>query len=351
MLKSSVGSLHRIAALMLAAVLIGTFAAGCSGGSGANTLPPAPLNTTPPAKTVPSPLPGRKGEKLLAKMSISRASIPSVMNHFRRAGAHALMRRDAAAAHGPVREARASNASTAAGEDLTYNGGPTVPRAAMYNILVNCDESCWGGAIAQFQNDLSGSQMIHITDQYVNVPDPNRYTYAGDIQVQYDTSTTLQDQDMYNIVYQVAAQFGTGYNAIYHIFLPQNVQQCSQSAGGCYPQYCGYHSSVDFSDIGHTLFSVEPYQNVQGCTVSDPNSPNGVLADSTASTLSHETFETITDPDIPSSLAWYNKTANGEIGDLCRSASIPTNVVQLGQDNWEIQPEYDDSVHDCSYTP
>jgi len=29
--------------------------------------------------------------------------------------------------------------------------------------------------------------------------------------------------------------------------------------------FCGYHSSADFKDIGHVLYTVEPYQNVSGC--------------------------------------------------------------------------------------
>ena len=60
--------------------------------------------------------------------------------------------------------------------------------------------------------------------------------------------------------------------------------------------FCAFHASVNFSDVGHVLFTVEPFQNVPGCAVGKP-SPNGVLVDSTASVLSHQLIETITDPD------------------------------------------------------
>jgi hypothetical protein len=37
--------------------------------------------------------------------------------------------------------------------------------------------------------------------------------------------------------------------------------------------FCAYHSSVDFSDVGHVLYSVQPYQNVPLCQV-QPGTPN-----------------------------------------------------------------------------
>jgi len=74
---------------------------------------------------------------------------------------------------------------------------------------------------------------------------------------------------------------------------------------------------MDFRDIGHVLYSVEPFQNVEGCS-SRPGTPDGQLADSTNNVLSHETFETIPDPD---GTAWLNILDNGvfgqEIGDEC----------------------------------
>ena len=51
--------------------------------------------------------------------------------------------------------------------------------------------------------------------------------------------------------------------------------------------FCGYHGSVTYSDIGHVLLSVEPFQNVDGCSVTTPT-PNGALVDSTANVLSIE---------------------------------------------------------------
>jgi len=240
--------------------------------------------------------------------------------------------------------------SVAAGNDLSYYGGPVMNGGTEYNILVNCaDESCWGGKITQFQNDLSGSALIGIANEY-NAG--GSYVSGGDYTVSYDTSGTLQDADIFNIVHSVVTTYNlpTGYGAEYHVFLASGVQQCSSSAGGCYgAQYCAYHGSNDYSDIGHVLYSTEPYQNISGCQVPS-GSPQGQLADSTASVLSHETMETITDPDVAANnVAWYNQNY-GEIGDLCAPANgVSVGVTTLGSDAWELQPEYSNAVHDCSY--
>ena len=43
---------------------------------------------------------------------------------------------------------------------------------------------------------------------------------------------------------------------------------------------------MDFTDIGHVLYSVEAYQNVPGSNVR-AGTPNGELVDSTNNDLSH----------------------------------------------------------------
>lgn len=315
-------------ALVLA--LLSSLVAACSGGGSVSPSLPQTHAVT-------------SGPHVLAHMTISRAQAAQIAKKIKIAGAYAS----------PVRGAQVHRIHTmtaAAGRDLTFNNGPVIPSAQVYNILVNsADESPWGGAISSFEGNLFGSGMINVLDQYINASATGAFTTGGDVQVTYDTSTTLQDQDIYNIVYQVASVYGTGYGKMYNVFLDSTVSQCSQNAGGCYAQqYCAYHGNTDYTDIGHTIYSVEPYQNITGCQAAS-STPNGVLADSTASTLSHETFEAITDPDVPGSLAWYNSTY-GEIGDICApAAGIPTAVVNLSGVNWQIQSEYSNAVHDCSY--
>jgi len=124
--------------------------------------------------------------------------------------------------------------------------------------------------------------------------------------------------------------------------------------------YCGYHGSVDFQDIGHVLYSVEPYDNVLGCSVY-PNSPNGQLVDSQDNVLSHESFETITDPD---GTAWINFSQvimlGAEIGDECEFVTFlgPNQTpyfnppaFKIDGHKYAVQSEYSNDVHGCGTAP
>jgi len=117
--------------------------------------------------------------------------------------------------------------------------------------------------------------------------------------------------------------------------------------------FCAYHGSVNFSDIGETLYSVEPSQNVSGCSV-PPGGPQGQLADSTYNVLSHESIETITDPD---GTAWWNTGAmpcmgmklrmNAPSSYLRRVACIQSLGFQVEWVKYAIQPEYSNIGHAC----
>ena len=80
--------------------------------------------------------------------------------------------------------------------------------------------------------------------------------------------------------------------------------------------------------------------------------PNGVLADSTNNVLSHELFETITDPDGD---AWTNSTSNAlygsEIGDECsfvNATGFDPSVWRVGGKTYATQPEYSNLAHACN---
>jgi len=108
------------------------------------------------------------------------------------------------------------------------------------------------------------------------------------------------------------------------------------------------------------VYTVEPYQvNVFGCNVR-AGTPNGAF-DDTYDVLSHELFETISDPD---GTAWWNAVAGGvfgeEIGDECVfllfdaqgnfSSSDPA-IVSAGGRLYAVQPEYDNAAHGCTTRP
>jgi hypothetical protein len=260
--------------------------------------------------------------------------------------------------------------------DLTYNGGPVVTAAESHAIYLlphgKCPiATCWGNPEG-FLRDLEISEFAHITDQYVHTGANNRYAVGKHTMISYTPTpktAPLTDLDMQAVVHAVASLSGqTGYGHIYHVFLPPGQDECFTATDHiCYSPdvpatfiFCAYHSSVDFKDIGHVLYSVEPFQNVGGCSVR-PGTPNGQLVDSTNNVLSHEIIETITDPD---GTAWFNILDNGlfgqEIGDECSflvfvpispTVSVPffdPTVFTLGQHRYAIQPEYSNDAHACA---
>ncbi|MDQ6941240.1 MAG: hypothetical protein M3169_01835 [Candidatus Eremiobacteraeota bacterium] len=315
-----------------ACAILASGLAGCSGGGGTTAVTPIT-----PAQTAPGPA-AQGDERVVQTVDASAASGSFSVSH---EAAHAAPMQGQ-----PVKQMATGQRAirTGGAYDLAYYGGPYLTSASSINLYVNCAGTCWGSpSPGTFMQRIAGSSFVHIIDQYIGSSANNRYPYASGWQVNYNTSGTLQDQDIYNIVHSVAVSQGTGYGKLYHVFLQSGVSQCSSSAGGCYAQqYCAYHGSVDFGDIGHTLYSVEPYQGISGC-----NSPSNKLQDSTGSTLSHEWFEAITDPDVAvNNIAWYNNIG-GEIGDICRNYY---GNVSLSGFTYNIQKEYTNVHSACSFS-
>ena len=257
------------------------------------------------------------------------------------------------------------------GEDLVYLGGATLKSTMSHPVYVNMSScggsvaSCWGHP-GQFIADLSNSTFIHLTDQYVGDTANNRYPAgtAAMATVQLFVSNVVGQDDILAVVHAAAKTLGTGYGHIYHVFLPKGVDTCFDLSNVCYSPdnpstfvFCAYHGSVTFGDIGHVLLSVEPYQNVPGCQAAPPN-PNGMLADSTNSVLSHELIESITDPDPPT--GWVSDSSlialGAEIGDLCEpvgnsNAQFLDPTLMLNGKKYELQLEYGNNYHACTPAP
>jgi hypothetical protein len=248
-------------------------------------------------------------------------------------------------------------------------GGATIPSAVQHPLYLipngsSCNTpSCWGN-VTQFLGDLNRSEFIEITDQYVDTSGPRRYPVSGSLASHYKLpANPLTDADMAAYAHAAAKFLGvSGYGHIFHIFLTpeQNVcfdtsyTVCSSNA------FCAYHSSAVFGDIGEVVYTVEPNNvNVFGCN-QPAGSPNGGF-DATYSVLSHEVFETLTDPD---GLTWFNITNSGllgsEIGDEClfwlfdpngNYISANSVVQKLNGHAYQIQTEYDNRAHACTTHP
>ena len=260
-----------------------------------------------------------------------------------------------------------SNSQTRYPGDLVYNGGLVVEFAQSHAIYLRpngvCPISqCWGNPEG-FLRDLSRSDLIHVVDQYVGLHSGLRYTVGSRAFINFTPpASPFTDDDMLAFVHAVASKTGeTGYGHIYHVFLPQGVDECFDSTFSvCYSPdnpdtffFCAYHGYADFDDIGHVLYSVEPYQGSDCADHQAANGPlpNGVLIDSTNDTLSHELIEAITDPDLD---AWWNSIGFGmfgqEIADECLFADGPATF-RVGDRRYAAQTEYSNAEHACVVSP
>lgn len=240
-------------------------------------------------------------------------------------------------------------------------------KATFTDIFVNCgNDACWGngktGNLFTFQKALNASHFMNITNQYVGDTASDRYpldgTYwyysgiSGTVPAGF-TNQVLTDAFIQGLVAGVVNADGgkTGYNAAYHIFLPRGMDVCFDSSYSiCYSPdnsptfyFCGYHGSFDTSS-GHVLYTVEPYDAVGGCYLSGQSAE-----DAQVSVLSHETFETITDPDPNDQ--WYEPAGSsfGEIGDYCAWRIF--HVTLTSGHAYNMQLEYDNRQNACTAAP
>jgi len=267
--------------------------------------------------------------------------------------------------------ARSSGSGARYPGDLQYHGGKTLTSTQQHSIYVyastGCSTvaTCWGNPDG-FLTDLGKSGFIHVTDQYTHQSSNGRYTVGASYHTTALTplASPLTDLDMQALVHNAAALGKqSGYGHMYNIYLAPGIDVCFDSKFAiCYSpdnaatwSFCAYHGSADFADVGHVIYSVEPPQNVAGCSVK-PGTPNGTMIDSTNSTLSHEVFEAITDPD---SNGWWNSTNSGnlgqEIADECQFRVTiaqktfgDTSSVKLNGRAYATQPEYNNTAHACT---
>lgn len=256
--------------------------------------------------------------------------------------------------------------------DVTFQGGPTIQFAVSHAVFVNpggtCSiAGCWGDP-ERFLDDVGGSDFIRLVDQYTGITAHNRYA-VGNRAVLTDpiAENPLLESDLIAILHGVVAQTGdTGYGHIYHLFLQPGTDTCFDPPNNnvCYSPdvpatfaFCAYHDSVTFPDFGHVIFTVEPFQGPgSGCEDSPVGAPNGQLADSTDDTLSHELFETISDPD---GTAWFNLSnlalLFNEIGDECLfigpDGFLAEPTFRVDNHLYRVQSEYSNAKHACAISP
>jgi hypothetical protein len=245
--------------------------------------------------------------------------------------------------------------------DLATSGGPFIQSATQYLVFVNCAAGdCWGtpGPAASLA-DLNASDFIHILDQYTGSTANGRYPVApiAPFNVTTPAAPILYESDLTSSLHaaMVAGSLTGGYDKIFHILLPNGQATCFDAPDDskCYSPgntstfvFCGYHGAIDFPDLGHVIYTVEPYQAVNECSnyfVS--RSGHSVIQDATLRILAHDLFGAVTNPDISNG---FVNAGGSEIGDICNGTQFS---IPLTSSEYVVQLGYSNISHACASLP
>src|SRR5262249_27737208 len=161
--------------------------------------------------------------------------------------------------------------------DVTDNGGPVITKATSWNLYINCPTTpaqCWGtGNLTPktFIQDFNRSSMLDVSSQYLHEIPNGHFGTVNELaaNVTFANNTVTAD-DLVAIIHAAsAATTKSGYDQMYHIFLPAGTDVCL-GAGDCYSpddpssfQFCAFHTFVHFSPHWPALFTVEPFQRLR----------------------------------------------------------------------------------------
>ena len=257
--------------------------------------------------------------------------------------------------------------------DVEDNGGPIVqgpttvflifwlPNGFHYDTSIQNGDTNYENLMTRFFTDVSGSSYFNILTQYPgtcgsSVPtaqnclssiiatplpvDTSAYNQFSSTSLG-TSAQPLQDSDIQSEVQKIIGQnqITPGLNTQFAVFTGAGVQECI-SAGVCTSSvFCAYHSNAATSAGAPVLYLYLPQDNSlgSGCNAGISTSPNNqIAADQEIEFLSHEFFETVSDPLIggtANTTAWIsndptNQSAPGEIGDNCNQ--ITGNVQSNG---------------------
>ena len=264
---------------------------------------------------------------------------------------------------------------------LITGGGPTMHSPVIYAIFwkpsgytfegFGGSDSRYESLITRFFTDISASSYYNIVTQY---PDAQHGTplvtptFGGlytDTTTSFPNGAVLQSSDIQKEILSAISvnNWPIGPNSVFFLFPAGGV-----TTPGFVTDFCAYHG--DFSSGAQkVIYAMMPdFNTVNGFSSCGDGwnilglhvTPNGdASADAEINVVSHELFESVTDP-YPNT-SWNDPTGGGEIGDKCAWNFNNVNVVSLGLfgdltlngHNYIVQTEWSNYNNGCvlSYGP
>jgi len=267
--------------------------------------------------------------------------------------------------------------------NLRHGSGPVIHTATLYAIYWEPSHLQSGAATSvssgynalqnQFLSDVGGTSFYNIMTQYYDVNNAaghiqNSATFGGswvdtsaypahgsDCNTQGSANPTncISDSQMQAEITKAMTTNGWtgGGSHLFALFTSRGEDTCSNIVGGCSSNvYCGFHYYYGSSS---TPYAIMPYNGSgQGCDAGQATPNNNTDADYEISTLSHETFEAVTDPQPNRN--WTGPL--GEIGDACgyNYGSISLDGGKANESLhghfYTTQQEWSNAIGNCAQT-
>jgi hypothetical protein len=270
--------------------------------------------------------------------------------------------------------------SLRAQSNLDYHGGP-IMQTVNVNLIFwlppgshyvqppggsAASDQLYENTIANFFNNLPQSSYWNTLTQYpgqcsssactapINAPGAVMVARTFPDFTPYPQSP-LQDSDVQNEIKNIINQNGLsfGLNSEFFVYTGASVQECDGLTGCTSTDFCAYHSEFDFNG-GKVVYAFLPNaDSLPGCSEGISSGPNQLSADRETELMSHELFESVSDPlpfgtslnilDPLGNTAWwdsnniFSSSFGQEIGDKCNQtpASVDFNGKSfIAQQQW-----------------
>ncbi len=156
--------------------------------------------------------------------------------------------------------------------DMTKGTGTVLKATTQNDIFVNTTSAAVGTPTI-FQANLNlNTTFLSVLNQYDGVTSTGKFPVGTSFSATVPTFSNMISQgDLFNVIHAAAKTGGAGYGHEYNVFLKSGLDTCIDF-GPCYSPdnpptwvFCAYHGSLTYSDIGHVIYSIMPYQDVPGC--------------------------------------------------------------------------------------
>lgn len=273
--------------------------------------------------------------------------------------------------------------------DLTYHGGGVMYGVTNYLIFwlpsgYNFDNSSidptasnpsngrYEGIIENYFQYIGGSPFYQILQQYNNSGGTASLgaVYVDTTPYPNGQGSIANPLNYTNIDAEIASDITShgwsyGINNEFFLFTGYNVESCSAFNYCTYQNFCGWHNYFTLNGFP-VIYSNLPDDGERsggkrfclltnfGAPTSGPN--NDPFADAEINTLSHEQFESVSDPLFT---AWYYQNGAGEIGDLCNGFFGPgggyiepdgSDIIMNGKP-FLVQMEWNNALSGCALDP